>query len=157
MENKSKLILAASLLCLSTIPTVHAETLVSAKDPDSILNIARGFGYAQLETDSQGDPKISGRIDGVRYGIYFYGCNGGANCNDVQFATGWSGENVSLDDINEWNRTQRYGKAYLDGDGDPRLELVVNTAYGVTAKNFGDTLDWWSKVMKKFNQSVLGN
>jgi len=155
MINRRRLAVIAVILCVSFISEVYAEEIITARTPDDILNIAKGFGYAKLEKDSQGDPKVSGRIEGTAYGVYFYGCTNGENCNDVQFAVGWSGVKVSMDRINEWNRTKRYGKAYLDKEGDPILEMVVNLDHGVTVKNFEDTFDWWIKAMKQFKEEVV--
>jgi uncharacterized protein YdbL (DUF1318 family) len=136
-----KFLLAVGLLFSSA----QAATLVDATDPDQIVNIASGFGSAILEKDSAGDPKIVGRIDSIRYSIYFYGCSNNKNCRDIQFSAGWSGYNVSLNDINRWNAKKRYGRAYLDSDNDPRVEMTINTYKGVTYRNLEDSFDTWQK------------
>jgi hypothetical protein len=132
-----------------------AEELVDATMPERIYEIARGFGSAELGKDSQGDPRIIGRVDGTKYGVYFYGCAKGRECDDIQFSAGWSGPKVSLEKINEWNRDKRFGKAYIDSDGDPRLEMEVNLDYGVSAKNLEDSFNWWSKALKEFKKIVI--
>jgi len=159
--------IAACLFFASFLSEAHAgkitsigralagEKIITAENPEEILSIAKGFGSAVLGKDSEGDPKISGRIDGIKYWIYFYGCVKGKDCDDVQFSTAWSDVKVTMADINEWNRTMKYGMAYLDEDGDPTLELMVNIDYGVTVKNFDDTFDWWAKVMKLFKKDVI--
>jgi len=74
----------------------HAAQLVSAEEPEQILEIAKGFGSARLKTDSTGDPLIVGRINGTKYGIFFYGCNKQhKECDDIKFGAGWSGVAVS--------------------------------------------------------------
>jgi len=93
----------------------------------------------------------------VKYGIYFYGCEAGKRCTDIQFAAGWSDAKVSLEKINEWNRGKRYGKAYLDKVNDPMLELSVNTNHGVSLKNPEDSFEWWKAIVKGFQQEVLPN
>lgn len=87
--------------------------------------------------------------------MYFYGCAKGRECDDIQFSAGWSGPKVSLEKINEWNRDKRFGKAYIDSDGDPRLEMEVNLDYGVSAKNLEDSFNWWSKALKEFKKIVI--
>ena len=57
---------------------------------------------------------------------------------------------LSLEDINEWNMTKRWPKAFLDSDGDTNIELVVNLDGGVSFRNLEDTLDWWSTGMSSF-------
>lgn len=152
--NVAKLVLACCL-AVGSMAASAAQT-VDAENPDAILNIARGYGAATLEKDNQGDPKITGRIDGSKYGIFFYGCSSGAKCDDIQFAAAWAGKKVSLEDINKWNRDKRFGRAYLDRDNDPVLEMDVNVDHGVTKANLDDTFDYWVKVMKAFKKEVLG-
>ncbi|WPL16683.1 hypothetical protein Thiowin_01652 [Thiorhodovibrio winogradskyi] len=139
------------------VSPTYADDIIDANQLEAILKIAQGFGHAVLEKDDLGDPMIRGRIDGVKYGIFFYGCTEGADCKDIQFSTGWSGANLSLEKINEWNQEQRYGKASMDDEGDPRLAFTVNITYGVTAENFEDTVDWWAVAMKNFREYIEEN
>lgn len=153
MKKILTLVLGATLASSS-----FAGDIISAKDVEAILELAKGYGSARLEKDSGGDPKIVGRVDGTKYGIYFYGCNdNGEDCDDIQFAAGWGGDiNVSMEQVNDWNKARRFGKAYLDNEGDPRLEMAVNIDYGVTQRNLDDSFNWWSKVLKRFKKDVLG-
>ena len=48
---------------------------------------------------------------------------------------------VSLSRINEWNRTKRFTKAYLDDEDDPVLESDIELNGGVTEAN----VDEWIK------------
>ena len=134
----------------------YAADIIDAEDPEAILDIAKGFGSARLDTDSAGDPKIVGRINGTRYGILFYGCSNGKQCDDIQFFTAWAGVTVSMNEINKWNSEKRFGKAYLDDEGDPVLEMSSNIDYGVTERNLEDSFDWWSKAVDRFKKEVLG-
>jgi hypothetical protein len=140
--------------CLITT-SAYADTLVSAEDPATILDIAKGFGSAELSTDDDGDPMITGRIEGTRYAVFFYGCQDGEACENIQFSAGWSGYQVSAAQLHNWNAQTLFGKAYLDDVGDPILELAVNLKYGVSRKNLDDTFDWWKVVMKGFEMDVL--
>lgn len=130
--------------------------LVTAQDLDTILNIAKGFGKAELTTDRDGDPKISGKISGSNYSVYFFGCKDGKDCRDIQFVTGWSGYDVTIDQINDWNNKKRYGKVYLDDENDPMLIMPVNLYGGVSYENLEDTFDWWVLVLEEFQEQVLG-
>jgi hypothetical protein len=134
---------------------LRAADLIDATDPNAILSVAKGFGSATLETDDTGDPKISGRIEGVKYGVYFYGCESGKNCTDIQFAAGWSDTKIPMAEINEWNRTKRFGKAYLDKENDPILEAPVNLRNGVSLKNLESTFEWWGAIVKIFEKEVI--
>jgi len=141
----------------STASAYAAPTIIDANNLDEILKLAKGFGHAVLETDGVGDPMIRGRIDGIKYGIFFYGCTDGTDCKDIQFQTGWDGVELSLETINRWNQEQRYGTASIDEEGDPRLEFPVNITFGVTSENLEDTIDWWAVTMRNFRDFVDEN
>ena len=144
----------SALLLVGT--EAFAEELIDAKKPEAILNIAKGFGSAKLGKDSEGDPLITGRIKGTRYGIYFYGCNSeGEDCDDIQFNAAWSGVKVSLKAVNRWNAKKRYGKAFIDSEGDPVIQMTVNLDYGVSADNLDDTFNWWTKALEDFIAEVV--
>ena len=155
MRNKAKWLLSVAIFASVSSVTVDANELVSASEPNKILEIAKGYGSAKLTTDSNGDPLIICRKDGTKYGILFYGCKNGKRCKDIKFYAGWKGTNVSLRQVNLWNRNKRYGRAYLDSKGDPALDMTVNLRYGVTEDNLDDTFDWWIIALKGFKKEVL--
>lgn len=125
--------------------------LIDATDPQAILEIAKGFGSAEIETDNKGDPKIVGRIEGSKYVVLFYGCTAAADCKSIQFVVSWRAKDkMALEKINKYNDDKRFGKAYLDKDGDPTLEFDVNLVGGVTRKNFEETYDWWKTSLVQF-------
>ena len=146
-------VFSVSIFSYSNISS--AQELIDAQDPSEIQNLASGHGSARLTTDSVGDPMVRGRIDGKAYLIYFYGCTEGKNCRSISFATYWTGtQGVTREKIEEWNQTNRFGYAYLDSDGDPRLDMDVNLFGGDSGKNLDDTIDWWRVVIKKFDEYI---
>ncbi|MBY6186481.1 YbjN domain-containing protein [Marinobacter hydrocarbonoclasticus] len=146
---------ALAVAALFAATPAFSASLVDATDPSEIVNLARGFGSASLDIDGEGDPMIIGRINGTKYAVYFYGCDDGRRCREIQFTAAWSGSNVSMSEINEWNETTRYGKAYLDSDGDPNIEMTVNLFKGVSRDNLEDTIDWWKVAMETFEENML--
>ena len=145
-------LLLMTALCVNS---ASASGLIDATAPERILEMVKGFGSAALETDSEGDPKIVGRIDGTRYGLFFYGCKANKDCDDIQLNAAWSGVEVTNEDLNNWNRKARYSKAYLDNEGDPVLEMTVNLDHGVSARNLEDSFNWWNRAVKAFKKDVL--
>jgi len=144
-------------LILATTPAA-AQTMIDATEPDAILNVLRGYGSGTLEADADGDPMIRGRIEGTSYTLQFYGCESGKACRSVQFTAAWVNPgNVTLDSVNDWNRTRRFGKAYLDTENDPVLEMNVNLDFGVSQRNFDDTADYWRLALELFRTDVLKN
>ena len=134
----------------SSAMSQSAQTLVTAVSTNEIVGIARGFGSASLTTSSvTGNPKITGRMNGKEYSIYFYGCDSSKkNCTSIQFATYWSGKRLTAESVNQWNADKRFGKLFIDNDGDLNLQMDVNMDYGVTYKNMEDTFDIWKTVLE---------
>ena len=130
--------------------------LVDATRPEDLLRIARSYGSAKIGRTKKGKPKITGKLEGYKYGVYFYGCNSEhRRCKNIQFAAYFTGvSRMSEDRINDWNRKYRFGKAYLDREGDPFITMNVNLYGGVTRKNMDDTWDWWKTVIKQFAKFI---
>ena len=141
-------------LCALTSPALAQEQLIDATQPERILTVARGFGSAELEKDKSGDPKISGRIDGSRYSVFFYGCKDGTNCKTIQFHNSFEvRKKPTLSAINTYNQKNRFGKVYADKDGDPALEFDVNLDGGASPKLLDDTFDWWKVILANYKKA----
>lgn len=125
---RSTLILA---LCLAAGSAGAEEQVLSTADPAVVLDIAKGYGSATLEKDSDGDPKIAGRIQGVRYTVFFYDCAKGENCRSVQLSTGYV-DPFTIEKANEWNAKYRWVKAY--GKDGSNFRMDFDFEGGVTRK-----------------------
>ena len=150
----SKIIVAGLGIVCVTAAASAQDALVDATQPERILAVARGFGSAELEKDKSGDPRISGRIDGARYSVFFYGCKDGTNCRTIQFHNSFEvRKKPTLAAINAYNQKNRFGKVYTDKDGDPALEFDVNLDGGASPKLLDDTFDWWKVILANFRKS----
>ncbi len=130
--------------------SAQAQSLVDGGQIDEILNIARGYGAASLETQSNGDPKIAGKIEGVTYQVFFMNCTDNKDCEDLNFYAGFLDNKQTLEAMNDWNRDKRFGKAYLDGDLDAVIEFDVNLVHGVTRKNLDAAFELWTLVLNQY-------
>lgn len=121
--------------------------------------IARAMADAGFETErastSDGMPKLDGTIDGWMYSVYFYGCQGD-RCDAIQFAAGFDEDQpMQYDIINDWNTNNRFGRAYLDDEGDPWVEMDINMeGDGVSLSNFNESLIYWDTVLKAFTRHI---
>lgn len=148
--------LALLLAGLLLGPGTAAADLIGADDLAKITRMAQGYGSASLTADSSGDPMIDGEIDGIVYVVRFYGCTDGMGCSEIQFRAVWTGnDRFDFADMNEWNRTRRFGKAYLDGRNDPVIEMLVNLHAGVSPQNLADSFEWWHLVLQGFRDEVI--
>ena len=138
-----------------TVPA-HAQ-MVRAQDPQSVVYALQQGGYqAKLGVDKVGDPMITSAVSGTSFQVMFYNCTDHKDCATVQLHSGYSFTNkVSLDQINEWNRSQRFGRAYLDKTNDPILEMDIDLDDGgLSMLLFQDNIEFWSSVIVKFEKHI---
>ena len=72
----------------------------------------------------------------------------------LQFQAGFRG-NPALGKVNTWNRDNRYGKAYLDGDDEPVLEYDLDLEGGATESTVVEAVRTFRALVKHFYESVL--
>lgn len=145
----------ALALFLAAPGAASAQALIDATQVDDIARIARDYGTAEVGTDSAGDPMITGDMDGTTYVVFFYGCTNGADCTTIQFIASWVNPGaVDAAQLHTWNREKRFGKAYLDDENDPVLEMNVNLFGGVSETNLSDTFDWWRVVLETYVEYI---
>ncbi len=158
MHKYALIALLCGLFILSATSIAFAqEKLVTADDPNSILEVAKGYGRASLSKDSQGDPWIEGKMDGLVYNIFFYGCKNGINCESIQLETGWGkdAKKLSLDEINEWNSKKLFVRSMINKNGLVRLHMEILLRFEVTEKNLDACFDVWRALMKEFHNTVM--
>lgn len=56
----------------------------------------------------------------------------GTDNEDAQLYIGFGDVKVTSSQMNEWNKNHRFGRAYMDDDGNPALEADLDFAGGVT-------------------------
>lgn len=146
----------AAYVAAGFLSAAQADSVV-ASDPDDIVTIIQNMGYkASLETDAEGDPKIQSSAAGSTFQIYFYGCTDNAECRSVQFSSGYdltNGTNAAV--MNDWNRRKRFGRAFIDDEGDPWIKLDLNLDEGgTTIGNFQDTFEVWELLLGQFEEHI---
>lgn len=145
----------AAVLSLSLFP-FGAPAQVLA-DPDTVQTMLETYGLkVKRGTDQAGGAMLSSRIEGTNFDVLFYGCQPQGSCDSIQFSTSFDLPNgLDAAQVNGWNRDRRYGKAYLDDQGDPILEYDINLdADGVGPKNFDSSIEIWRAVMADFRQYI---
>ena len=131
--------------------------LVSARKPETLVGALQAAGYtAKLEKDSTGDPMIRSAVNGHPFRVVFYGCKANRECATITFAAGYDKKSAtSLETINDWNRKNRFGRAYLDDEGDPILGMDVDLDDGGMSKAlFTDNLEFWTAVTGAFQKHI---
>ncbi len=138
----------SAVLVLGVCAPVYAQT-IDGGAIDDIVAIASAYGEVSLEVQPNGQPRIAGEVDGLPYQVFFLNCDTG-NCEDINFYAGFAGVKPTLDSVNAWNRTKRFGRAYVDADLDAVIEYDINLEHGVSRENLSAAFGVWSLVLGEF-------
>lgn len=146
-------ILAAALL-IGTSPAL-AQNITA--DPPRLVAAIRTAGYgAELGKDNTGDPMITSSAADTKFVVLFYNCTDHAACSAIQFQTAWAmKDKPALTTVNEWNHGNRFGRAYIDKEGDPGIMMDLNLDKGgMPPALFRDNLDVWVSVLSSFKTAI---
>ena len=150
-------LLTSAALAFASVTATVDPGQVRAEDPQSLVRAMQAHGYvAELTTDRGGDPMIRSASSGVNFQVLFYNCTNHKECATVQFHVGYDLKSGSLlEVVNNWNKSQRFGRAYLDSENDPILEMDVDLDDGgVSQMLFIDNLEFWTSAMGRFEKHV---
>jgi hypothetical protein len=131
--------------------------MVRGQDPSTLVRALQKEGMAaKLGVDKVGDPMITSGVGGTTFQIFFYNCTKNKDCATVQFHSGYDLKTpVSLDKLNEWNRNKRFGRAFLDAENDPILEMDVDLDDGgLSQALFIDNVQFWSSILGEFEKHI---
>lgn len=148
------------LLCMLALGLGSAAgaQLVSSQQPASVVQAMESEGWAaRLVAPKDGDPYIESKRDGLKLLVLFMNCNTDhQDCRSLQFYMGFNdAKDTTLDQLNEWNRTKRFGRAYRDEEGDPVMEMDVDTDQGgISPALFAEYLKTWSSLMEQFHGHI---
>ncbi len=153
MNTRMKMAMAVAAL-IATTPA--AAQTVTATRPETIAAVLRDAGYrAELTKDDSGDPLIKSSASGASFSVFFYNCTANKECSTVQFYAGFKQPGMTLDKINSWNASHRFGRAYLDDEKDPRIEMDVDLDKGgMSGALFKANLDTWESLLGEFQKTI---
>jgi hypothetical protein len=160
--------IAASVRALSALAALGLFALPAAAqivyDPlttRDVTSLLQSQGYdANVEAsdeDYEGD-YVNTKLDKISFWIHFTACDeDGTDCEVIVFDAGFSykdeNDRPTLEEINEWNEYS-LGKAGLDGNGDPYINIEINIVGGVTRDNMIDNISWWKNMIGEFTDYI---
>ncbi len=129
---------------------------VRGQDPSSLVFALQNGGYkAILSKDSTGDPRIESASSGAKFYINFYGCKQNINCTTITLYSAWSKKDVSMSQMNDWNKAKRFSRVYIDKDGDPAMEFDVDLDDGgMSEALFIDNIQFWELSIANFKKHI---
>lgn len=122
--------------------------------PAEMAELLQESGY-RAQTVRVGDTlRVESSSQGLDWGVAFYECEGG-RCKDIQFFIGIDLEDgTTYSAINRWNREMRFGRAYLDEEMDPWLELDVDLSPGGSTEQVSDSVATWDAILSEFREHM---
>ena len=156
------LIQIAAMLMVAAAPTPPVVPTNVVADPNQILNIMRADGYeVELKDEEDGSKylRASKGKESYTFSVYFYGCaeKTTLQCKSVQFASAFSPKKKpTLQAMNDYAQSNRWGRIYLDSVGDPVLEMDVDLEKGgMTPALLLDNLEYFEAVTDRFATFVF--
>lgn len=137
-----------SFACTPAIAQDADQQVLGSISGQDLQKILQSEGYLNVVVDADGD--LNFKIEGTKVQIFV-----AENQQSIQFHSAWAGTNATLRSVNEWNKTKKYSKAYLDDDADPHLELDLDLAGGVTVARIKDFVATCKLSLGLFEREVL--
>ncbi len=104
----------------------------------------------EMTTDKEGDPLIRTTSGGRKFGVYFYQCGKTPRCGSIQFSAGFEGVSAGqAAKVADWNRTKRFGRAYIDG-GTLYVEMDMDVEHGANTEALANNFERWVAVLEQF-------
>jgi hypothetical protein len=146
----------ALVLAIGLGPAAARDLPSNGLTRSDILTWLQGHGYtANMQHDNTAnDDYIATSTNGVNWGIYVYDCVGDV-CKSIQYSVGWgTATDVTEDKLNDWNRDERYARAYHNAAGDVFAEYDIDVIPGGTWEQLDHTLGRWNDILAEFRKHI---
>lgn len=130
----------AAVLMLAFAPA-HAAG-VSKSEVAKILSDA-GHNVRDYDSDKL-------RVDVGGYAIIIWIAGADADISYITWLRGIRGEDISLELLNKFNNDVKFGRVYVDRDGDVALQMDRNSSGGVSSANIESDFEVFLLLISKF-------
>ena len=146
---KTLKVLFLSLTLLAVLPAFADEALKNRFSDEELVDILKSEGYSATKILKKGAIQV--KVNGTSF-LLFNNVDG-----DLQTAYALSGVTLGYDDINEWNRTKRLSRAYLDREMDPVLEADLLANGGLTPRHVSEFFNVFKDSADAFKRFVIAH
>lgn len=122
------------------------ERLGKDYSDDQLVAMLQDEGFRKVEIVEPTVLEIT--IDGLEYYLFVY------DDGDLQLWFGLTDYDVGIEDMNEWNRTRRLTRAYIDDENDPILEADLLANAGYTARQLAEWVSVFDGISRAFRDYV---
>lgn len=147
---------AVTAVLLLSAQGSHAQTYntLSGQEARALLNTLGMDPEVPAKTDA-GNIKIRFEDGNGKSTLFLTGCDNATKCDRLQVHAGYSMSNKpTLAQVNEWNRTKMFSRAYLDEDGDPHIEADLDLDGGVTREALKQFFKTYRVTVKAFTKHI---
>jgi hypothetical protein len=142
------LFLPGTLLLAGGAATADPGFGVSEAEVATVIS-QRGLPL-RLGNDTFREPMIESHAGSTRFYVYFYECNQTRTCQNIQFRTGFATRGrVTLAQVNDWSSRWRFGRMYLDPEGDVILDMDVDARRGLPPDILAAQLSRWLETVRE--------
>ena len=135
--------IVCAALMMATAPL--APALAGGVSKQEVSEILSQQGYAVRDFDQNKIAVVVGEYV-VLVGVH--GADG--DISYITFLSGVSGDTLGYEFLNKFNNEVKFGRAYVDGDGDVAIQMDRNAAGGVSAENIESDFDVFLLLISKF-------
>ena len=133
----------AAALALAVAPVSQAEAASISKN--QITDILSGQGYAVRDFDANMIAVVIAEY------VVLVGVDGAdGDITYITFLSGVRSDDLGLKFLNKFNNEVKFGRAYIDRDGDVAIQMDRNAAGGITAENIESDFDVFLLLISKF-------
>jgi len=159
MRILSKSVLLAMTATVMSLTAPASAQMVTPKNPQAIAAAVKEKGLpAKLVLPDDNNPYIESNYNDMKFLVLFMNCDDNhQNCTTLQYYMGFNdAKDTTLEQLNEWNKSKRFARAYRDDEGDPVLEMDVDLDFGGIPKvNLVETLNPWSALMDAYHSHLF--
>lgn len=137
------------VVCASPAMVTAQDNLKKQYSDDELVDILTNDGFRAVERVEERTIQI--KVDGSTFIMHIY------DDDDLQLYFGVTGYVIDAGQINEWNRTRRLSRAYLDDENDPILESDLLANVGYTEQQLLEWLKVFSLSANEFRRFLIEN
>ena len=126
-----------------------------SSDLERMVRLLQDVGYRATPDTSAATPTVSSKFNGVNSRIQLANCGqDGRGCTIVLFHAGFdTNDGVDMKVINDWNADKYFGRAYLDDENDPHIDLA-SSLVGASDENIKDIIERWDAAIAEFTKAI---
>jgi hypothetical protein len=136
------------------LPATAAD--FDARRPKDVLSVVTTNGASgELKAAKDGKPYIDAKAGKIFFDVDFYDCDDAkALCTTQNFYASWTSKDVTVEQMNRWNRWTLWCPGYLDKDGEPNMWSNTPVYAHETREDVVSTVDGWMGCLRDFDAFV---